>query len=80
MNKKCLLRVTVLYTTLALAVLCAILVALNFLLLHIYICSKKVGKNAGKISTDAGITFEGLMLYQKLHFGPVCGTAVVSLK
>lgn len=60
MNKKCLLRVTVLYTTLALA----ILVALNFLLLHIYICSKKVGKNAGKISTDAGITFEGLMLYQ----------------
>lgn len=80
MNKKCLLCVSVCYTALALAVLYAILLALDFLLLNIYTYSNEVGKNAGKISTDAGIAFEGLMPYQKLHFGPVCGTAFLSLK
>lgn len=33
------------------------------LILNIYIYSKKVGENAGRISTDTGITFECLMLY-----------------
>lgn len=80
MNKKHLLRVTVSYTALALAVLYAVLLALDFLLLNIYTYSNKVGKNAGKITTDAGIIFEGLMPYQKLHFGLVCGTAFLSLK
>lgn len=54
---------TVSYTALALAVLYAILLALYFILLNICIYSTVVGGNAGKISADAGITFEGLMPY-----------------
>lgn len=44
MTKKCLLCVTVSCTALALAVLYAILLALDFVLLNIDTCSNNVGK------------------------------------
>lgn len=77
MNKKSFLCVAVSYIALAHAVLYAILHSK-----YLYLFQKS-GGNAGKISTDTGITFECLMLHQKCifgHLGPVCGTVFLSLK